>query len=293
MTRGCAITLRTRPWTMSSMLGIWYLLWWLEVLNLEIFEIGRSWQCNICWHSFKLRNQGRHLLRKYWPWPFSKIWPRSTLTRARVWPCDLCIDKAHARIKGTWNRWASMLPLNPSTEKATGEQRSSLPFVKRTIGHRSLLENVLLLIGRKPNEGFKSKYSDCEAWWGRSFLSDAGIAIAIWRSKASRVVKNSITFPRLPLTRTPCCMFFGQFSIYYFLHQGTHLNKHHLGTNLEKGLLLMCSVMQEKLSVYLNCDPWHSDHAIKKLIGNICWNCMVLDIISCAVHWTISTLMAC
>lgn len=150
--------------------------------------------------------------REYLPCPFSKIWPRSTLTRGKVWPWDLCIDKAQARINGTWSRWASMLPMNPSTEKATGAQRSSRPFVKRTNGHCCFRENSLLFRGRKLKAGGDSR-SKCWAlgvWRGPSPWSGIGVAIAISRSKASRCVKNSIIFPTLPLTRTPCWMFFEQ-----------------------------------------------------------------------------------
>lgn len=71
--------------------------------------------------------------------PYSKTLARSTTTRGNVCPCDLWIDIAQARMSGTWNREACMVPFESVTANLWGGQRRVWPSVNSTNGHIPLM----------------------------------------------------------------------------------------------------------------------------------------------------------
>lgn len=148
---------------------------------------------------FDVKNQRRSRAATYSPCPFSKLWPRSTLTRSKVCPWDLWIDIAQARINGTCILRTSTLPTGPWIVNSAAGKTTSFSLVNLTMGHNCWRLKVLLAKGRNSFDTVGGEYDELE-WLANS-------AIAICRSCASRMFVKPTTLPKLPLTRTPFSTF--------------------------------------------------------------------------------------
>lgn len=75
----------------------------VEVQNLETFQRSSTRERDVCLTYTKLGQCGGHY-DLYNIAPFSKTFPKSTLTRSRVCPWDLWILIAHAKISGSYKK---------------------------------------------------------------------------------------------------------------------------------------------------------------------------------------------
>jgi len=73
----------------------------LEVENLKTIQADCTWEGDIglSYNNGQASGSPNYEFNS----PFSKTLPKSTLTRSKVWPCDLWMLIAHERISGSWN----------------------------------------------------------------------------------------------------------------------------------------------------------------------------------------------